>query len=243
MAAQLLPRLRIRVYTAVNVRSDRNAHNTWCICASAMVQQEQRLSNRGSSFPSSKVDYLLVGIRSPPFGCLLEYDDILKLVTWFIDLGPGDWLAVDGGKEQVARPDRPSTEWSCPISSLPASRDRSLRCGIARSATTCMRRGVPRRCGALRKHDRLCRSAAPRGYRNSDATLWLCDAPHRPVELSLEFGAAVLGRFRPELRSYSLVPAHRLFAMPSTPEASPWPFTRAGRGLRSSAHSSRRAAG
>ena len=94
--SRLLPRLRA---TCLAAHNDDGA----CVLP-AMVQQEQRLSNRGSSFPSSKVDYLLVGIPVLlPLAAYWNYDDILKLVTWFIDLGPGDWLAVDGGKEQVAR--------------------------------------------------------------------------------------------------------------------------------------------
>lgn len=53
---------------------------------------------------ASKVDVLLVAIPSiVPLAAFLNYENILHLVTWFIDVGPGDWLAVDGGQEQVAR--------------------------------------------------------------------------------------------------------------------------------------------
>jgi hypothetical protein len=30
------------------------------------------------------------------------YDEVLSFVTWLIDNGPGNWAAVDGGKEQVS---------------------------------------------------------------------------------------------------------------------------------------------
>ena len=29
------------------------------------------------------------------------YDEVLSFISWAIDSGPGNWLAVDGGKEQV----------------------------------------------------------------------------------------------------------------------------------------------
>ena len=37
-----------------------------------------------------------------PVAAFNGYDEVLSFVTWLIDIGPGNWLAVDGGKEQVS---------------------------------------------------------------------------------------------------------------------------------------------
>ena len=39
-----------------------------------------------------------------PVAAFNGYDEVLSFVTWLIDIGPGNWLAVDGGKEQVSLP-------------------------------------------------------------------------------------------------------------------------------------------
>ena len=37
-----------------------------------------------------------------PLAAFNGYDEVLAFISWAIDCGPGNWLAVDGGKEQVS---------------------------------------------------------------------------------------------------------------------------------------------
>lgn len=36
-----------------------------------------------------------------PIAAFFGYDEVLSFITWAIDNGPGNWMAVDGGKKQV----------------------------------------------------------------------------------------------------------------------------------------------
>ena len=82
-------------------------------CDSCMLPSEEKdeddevLTFLGQSFSGSPLvvaqDLVLNALPViVPVAAFNGYDEVLSFVTWLIDIGPGNWLAVDGGKEQVS---------------------------------------------------------------------------------------------------------------------------------------------
>jgi len=63
---------------------------------------ERKTDKEDAAVDNSQFDLFLAALPvMVPLAAFNGYDEVLRFVTWAIDNGPGDWMAVDGGKIQV----------------------------------------------------------------------------------------------------------------------------------------------